>query len=93
VKSHAQFWLTTAQEAIASKTIAAWKGMVMNHEPPILETDLPVSLPLHFIDRRFCRRGFLVAEARRRWRKWRGDRVNRRMAEKESVSHEGPEGR
>jgi hypothetical protein len=71
--------------------IAAWKGMVVNHEPPIFETDLPVSPPLQFIDRRFCRRGFLGAKARGLWRKWRDDRVNRRTAKKESVFHEGPE--
>ena len=31
-----------AQAASALNTIAAWKGTVMNHERPILETELPL---------------------------------------------------
>ena len=31
-----------AQAASALNTIAAWKGTVMNHEKPILETELPI---------------------------------------------------
>src|SRR5208283_1153375 len=31
-----------AQAASAMNTIAAWKGTVMNHDRPILETELPL---------------------------------------------------
>ena len=31
-----------AQAASALNTIAAWKGTVMNHDRPILETELPL---------------------------------------------------
>src|SRR5664279_1580574 len=34
--------MPSAQAASALNTIAAWKGTVMNHERPILETELPL---------------------------------------------------
>lgn len=34
--------MSSAQAASALNTIAAWKGTVMNHERPILETELPL---------------------------------------------------
>src|SRR5690242_19334777 len=35
-------FMAPAQAASALNTIAAWKGTVMNHERPVLETELPL---------------------------------------------------
>jgi type IV secretion system protein VirB11 len=34
--------MAPAQAASALNTIAAWKGTVMNHDRPVLETELPL---------------------------------------------------